>query len=59
MTLKFCDKTKTPYTQIQIHVFLKMRIAFLCFSLLSTSKWHFQVPKKQGFENGPKNRVFE
>ena len=45
MTLKFCDKTKTPYTQIQIHVFLKTRIAFLCFSLLSTSKWHFQVPK--------------
>ena len=46
MTLKFCDKTKTPYTQIQIHVFLKTRIAFLCFSPLSTSKWHFQVPKK-------------
>ena len=46
MTLKFCDKSKTPYSWIQIHVFLKMRIAFLCFSLLSTSKWHFQVPKK-------------
>ena len=46
MTLKFCDKTKTPCTQMQIHVFLKTRIAFLCFSLLSTSKWHFQVPKK-------------
>ena len=59
MTQKFCDKTKTPYSQIHIHVFLNLRIAFLCFSLLSTSKWHFQVPKKQGFENGPQSGVFE
>lgn len=49
MTLKFCDKSKTPYSWIQIHVFLKMRIAFLCVSLLSTSKWHFQVPKKMTY----------
>ena len=38
MTQKFCDKTKTPYTQIEIHVILKMRTAFLCFNILSTVK---------------------
>ena len=58
MTLKFCDKTKTPCTQMQIHVFLKTRIAFLCFSLLSTGKWHFQVPKKAGFRKWSPEQSF-